>query len=70
MYSFVLVDNVLHPHYDIWLRFIELDCHFATIGNLIEFLRSFSFWLFVSCVDEILRVNSLANSFFYDCFKI
>lgn len=59
VHSFALVDNVLHPHYDIRLRFIEWlsFCHFR--GMWIEF--SFSFRSFVSCVDENLRVNLLAN---------
>lgn len=37
---------------------------------MIEFSSSFSFRLFVSCVDENLKVNTLAKSFFYDCFKV
>lgn len=51
------------------LRFIEWFLSFCDYWLWYD-RNSFSFRLFVSCVDEILRVNSLANSFFDDCFKI
>lgn len=52
------------------VKIYRIRLSFCDYREFDRIFKKFFFLVVVSCVDEILRVNSLANSFFYDCFKI